>query len=155
MRILTLDVGDVRVGIAVCDALETAAFPVGTLKRVGSLKRDVAATAAIVAEQEADAVLVGLPLSLDGEVGPQAQKVQGFGRALERAVNVPLLFWDESLSSVEADELMIAQGVSRARRRAQIDQMAAVLILDSYLAHRRDTGAPRDAVASASLREKY
>ncbi|MDQ2686463.1 MAG: Holliday junction resolvase RuvX, partial [Armatimonadota bacterium] len=141
--------------IAVCDALETAAFPVGTLQRVGSLKRDVAATAAIVAEQEADAVLVGLPLSLDGEIGPQAQWVQGFGRALERAVAVPLIFWDESLSSVEADALMIAKGVSRAKRKAQIDQMAAALILDSYLAHRRDTGAPRDAVAPMPTREKH
>ena len=86
-------------------------------------------------------------LSLDGEVGPQAQKVQGFARALERAVGVPVVFWDESLSSVEADELMIAQGVSRAKRRAQIDQMAAALILESYLAHRRQTGAPRDALS--------
>lgn len=115
----------------------------------------MAATAAIVAEQEADAVLVGLPLSLDGEVGPQAQLVQGFGRGLERAVAVPLIFWDESLSSVEADELMIAQGVSRAKRKAQIDQMAAVLILDSYLAYRRDMGAPRDAVAPMPTREKH
>lgn len=115
----------------------------------------MAATAAIVAEQEADAVLVGLPLSLDGEVGPQAQRVQGFGRALGRTVNVPLVFWDESLSSVEADEMMIALGVSRARRRAQIDQRAAALILESYLAHRRDTGAPRDAVAPTPTREKH
>lgn len=146
MRILALDVGEVRVGVAVCDALETAAFPVGTLRRAGSLKRDVAATAALVAEQEADAVLVGLPLSLNGEVGPQAQRVQGFAKALGRAVPVPISFWDESLSSVEADELMIAQGVSRARRRANIDQMAAALILESYLAHRRRTGASRDTL---------
>ena len=92
-------------------------------------------------------MVVGLPLSLDGEVGPQAQRVQGFARALERFVGVPVAFWDESLSSVEADALMIAQGVSRAKRRERIDQTAAALILESYLAHRRQTGAPRDALS--------
>jgi putative Holliday junction resolvase len=147
MRFAALDIGDVRIGVAVCDVLETAAFPVGTLRRVGSLKRDVAATALLLAEQEADAVVVGLPLSLDGTAGPQAQKVQGFARALGRAIGIAVVFWDESLSSVEADELMVAHGVSRAKRRAQIDQMAAALILESYLAHRRRLGAPRDALS--------
>jgi putative Holliday junction resolvase len=133
MRFVALDVGEVRI--------------VGTLRRVGSLKRDVAAMAALIAEQEADAVVVGLPLSLDGEIGPQAQRVQGFARALKQTVPLPQVFWDESLTSVEADELMIAQGVSRARRRENIDQMAAALILENYLAHRRAKGAPRDALA--------
>ena len=117
-----------------------------TVTRVGSLKRDVAAIALLVAEQEADAVVVGLPLSLDGDVGPQAQKVQGFAQALSKIAAVPLVFWDESLSSVEAEERLIGQGVSRARRRGLIDQMAATVILESYLGHRRRTGAPRDAL---------
>ena len=116
------------------------------MTRAGSLKRDVAAVAALAAEQEADAVIVGLPLSLDGEVGPQAQKVQGFARALSKLIAIPVAFWDESLSSVEATERLIALGVSRARRRALIDQTAAALILESYLEHRRRTGAPRDAL---------
>jgi putative Holliday junction resolvase len=150
MRLLALDIGDVRIGLAVCDSLEIAAFPVGTIRRVGSLKKDVAAVAAIVAEQEADAVISGLPLSLDGEIGPQAEKVMGFARALERAIPVKVVFWDESLSSVEANEMMIAQGVSREKRRTMIDQMAAVVILESYLAHRRQSGAPRDALSRES-----
>jgi putative Holliday junction resolvase len=147
MRVAALDIGEVRIGIAVCDYLETAAFPVGVLQRAGSLKRDIATVAAAIAEQEADAVLVGLPLSLDGEVGPQARRVQGFAKALERAVDLPIVYWDESLSSVEADELMIAQGVSRRKRRARIDQAAAALILESYLDHRRQIGATRDALS--------
>ena len=117
-----------------------------TLTRAGSLKRDTAAVALVAAEQEVDAVVVGLPLSLDGEVGPQAEKVQGFARALSKLVAVPLVFWDESLSSVDAAERLIAQGVSRARRRTLIDQTAAAVILESYLDHRRRTGAPRDAL---------
>ncbi len=146
MRLLGLDVGEVRIGVAVCDTLEIAAFPVGLVRRVGSLRRDVAAVVAVAMEQEAEGIVVGLPLSLDGEVGPQAVRTQGFARALSNAVNLPLVFWDESLSSVEANELLIAQGVSRAKRRDKIDQTAAALILDSYLQHRQATNAPRDTL---------
>ena len=146
MRLLGLDVGDVRIGIAVCDSLEIAAFPVGVVRRVGSLKRDVAAVAALAVEQEAEGIVVGLPLSLDGNVGPQAQKTQGFAKALSNVLLLPLVFWDESLSSVEAEEILIAQGVSRAKRRNRIDQTAAAVILESYLAHRRAANAPRDGL---------
>lgn len=146
MRLAALDVGDKRIGVAVCDPLEIAAFPVGTLTRVGSLKRDATAVAALLAEQEADGVVVGLPLSLDGGVGPQAIKTQGFGRALAKIIALPVVYWDESLSSVEADEMMILLGMSREKRRAQIDSRAAAVILDSYLAHRRLVNAPRDVL---------
>ena len=149
MRLLGLDVGDVRIGIAVCDSLEIAAFPVGLIRRVGSLKRDVAAVAALAVEQEAEGIVVGLPLSLDGGIGPQAQKTQGFAKALSNTLAVPIVFWDESLSSVEAEEILIAQGVSRAKRRDKIDQTAAALILESYLQHRRATNAPRDMLTQA------
>ncbi len=146
MRLLGLDVGDVRIGVAVCDSLEIAAFPVGLVRRVGSLKRDVAAVAALAVEQEAEGIVMGLPLSLNGDVGPQAQKTQGFARALANILPMPVVLWDESLSSVEAEELLIAQGVSRAKRREKIDQTAAALILESYLVHRRATNAPLDAL---------
>ena len=146
MRLLGLDIGDVRIGVAVCDSLEIAAFPVGLVRRVGSLKRDVIAVAALAVEQEAEGVVVGLPLSLDGTAGPQAVKTQGFARALSNVLQVPVVLWDESLSSVEAEEILIAQGVSRAKRRERIDQTAAALILESYLAHRRETNAPRDTL---------
>ncbi len=149
MRLAALDVGDVRIGVAVCDPLEIAAFPLGTVTRVGSLKRDTATVAALLAEQEADAVIVGLPLSLDGGVGPQAQKTQGFARALAKLLPVPVVFWDESLSSVEANDQMIRLGLSRQKRRAQIDSRAAAVILESYLEHRRLTNAPRDALAAS------
>lgn len=146
MRLLGLDVGDVKIGVAVCDSLEIAAFPVGLVRRVGSLKRDVAAVAALAVEQEAEGIVIGLPLSLNGEIGPQAEKTQGFAKALTNLLPVPIVLWDESLSSVEAEELLIRRGVSRVKRRQQIDQTAAALILESYLAHRRETNAPRDAL---------
>ena len=149
MRLLGLDVGDVRIGVAVCDSLEIAAFPVGVVRRVGSLKRDVATVAAVATEQEAEGIVIGLPLSLNGDVGPQAQKTQGFARALSNVLPMPVVLWDESLSSVEAEELLIAQGMSRAKRREKIDQTAAALILESYLLHRRATNAPRDVLGSS------
>ena len=148
MRLLGLDIGKVRIGVAVCDSLEIAAFPVGLVRRVGSLKRDVAAVAALAVEQEAEGIIVGLPLSLNGEVGPQAQRTQGFAKALANALPMPIVFWDESLSSVEAEEILIAQGMSRAKRRDKIDQTAAAIILESYLAHRRMTNAPRDTLVA-------
>ena len=150
MRLLGLDVGDVKIGVAVCDTLEIAAFPVGLVRRVGSLKRDVAAIAALAVEQEAEGVVIGLPLSLDGEIGPQAEKTQGFAKALANLLPVPIVLWDESLSSVDAEEILIRRGVSRAKRRQQIDQTAAALILESYLGHRRDANAPRDALVLVS-----
>ncbi len=148
MRLLALDVGDVRIGVAVCDSLEIAAFPVGIVRRVGSLKRDIAAVGALATEQEAEGIVVGLPLSLNGDVGPQAQKTQGFARALANLLPIPIVLWDESLSSVEAEEILIAQGVSRAKRRLRIDQTAAAVILESYLAHRRLTQAPRESMTT-------
>ena len=105
MRLFALDVGTVKIGMAVCDTLEIAAFPVGLFRRLGSLKRDVAAIAAQAVEQEAEAVIVGLPLSLDGAEGPQALLTRGFARALENALPLPIVLWDESLSSVEAEEI--------------------------------------------------
>ena len=137
MRFVALDIGDVRIGVATCDSLEIAASPAGTIQRVNSLKRDVATVAAMIVEQEAEGAVAGVPLSIDGSVGPQAEKVLGFIRALRRAVDLPIVTWDESLSSVEADDLMISRGLSRQKRRVMIDQMAAVLILEGYLAHRR------------------
>ena len=112
------------------------------------MKRDIAAVSALATEQEAEGIVVGLPLSLDGGVGPQAEKTQGFAKALAKLVPIPIVLWDESLSSVEAEEILIAQGVSRAKRRLRIDQTAAALILESYLAHRRLTKAPRETITT-------
>ena len=147
MRIVAFDVGEVRIGIAVCDQSEIAGFPVGVVTRLGSLKRDIALVTSVLVEQDADAVLIGLPLSLNGDEGPQALRVRGFAKALSKEITLPIVFWDESLSSVEATERMIAQGVSRERRRKLVDQMAASIILESYLAHRSNTGSLRDGIA--------
>ena len=142
MRILALDVGDVRIGIAVSDELEMGAYPVSTYVRQGSLKRDVSAIASIAAEQEADCILVGLPLSIDGGEGNQAQRTRVYGDALAKATQTPLIYRDESLTSVEAEEQLIALDYSRAKRRSVLDQWAAKILLDTYLDSRRSSGRP-------------
>ena len=142
MRILALDVGEVRIGIAVSDELEMGAYPVSTYTRVGSLKRDVGAIATIIAEQEADCILVGLPLSIDGGEGTQALRTRVFGDALVRATQTPLIYRDESLTSVEAEEQLIALDYSRAKRRSVLDQWAAKILLDNYLDSRRSAAVP-------------
>ena len=116
-----------------------------TLTRPGTLKKDVVAVAAIVLEQEADMIVCGLPTSLDGGEGQQAKLTRGFGEALRKSLNgMPLAYWDESLTSVEADEQMLALDYSREKRRKLIDQWAAKLILESYLDHRRLVKAALD-----------
>ncbi len=116
-----------------------------TLTRPGTLKKDVVAVAAIVLEQEADMIVCGLPTSLDGGEGQQAKLTRGFGEALRKSLSgMPLAYWDESLTSVEADEQMLALDYSREKRRKLIDQWAAKLILESYMDHRRLVKAALD-----------
>lgn len=146
MKILALDVGTVRIGVAISDELEMGAYPLTTYTRVGSLKRDLTAIQGIIAEQEADLILVGLPTSLDGGEGKQAQYTRGFGDALARMVGVPLTYWDESMTSVEAEEILVDLNYSRQKRKLVLDQWAAKLLLESYLDHRRATNAHRDAI---------
>jgi putative Holliday junction resolvase len=146
MRFLALDIGDVRIGIAISDELEMAAYPLLTYVRQGSLKRDVAALSQTAAEQEVDAIVVGLPTSLDGSEGPQAKKTRGFASSLASTAKLPLILWDESMSSVDAEERMLALDFSRAKRKSVRDQWAAVIILETYLEHRKNTNVRRDSL---------
>jgi putative Holliday junction resolvase len=146
MKILALDVGDVRIGVAISDDLEMGAYPLVTYRRVGSLKRDVAAIQQIIAEQEADAILVGLPTSIDGGEGSQAKKTRVFGDALAKLSKTPIIYWDESMTSVEAEEILILLDYSRQKRKSVLDQWAAKLLLESYMEYRKVKNLRRDAL---------
>ena len=132
MRFLGLDVGEIRIGVALSDETATLASGLPTLKRVGP-RKDVKAIARIVREREVGEVVVGMPWRLDGTVGPQAEKVAAFVEALRRSLSVPVETWDERLTSVAADELLAEAGVRRKDRKEKIDRAAAVLILQGYL----------------------
>ncbi len=133
-RILGLDVGTKTIGIALSDPLGMFAQPVHTLGRQG-VKKDVRALVRLAAEREVTGLVVGLPLELDGSEERSARLARQVGDALAEATGLPLHYVDERYSSVEAERALIAAEVSRKRRKAVIDQAAAVLILQSFLDH--------------------
>jgi len=136
MRLLCLDVGERRIGVAVSDPTATIARPLRTLER-GSRRDDFSAIAALVSEYHAAAVVVGQPLSLDGSVGLQARRVARYAEALAEHLDVPVIPWDERFSTARADEILRETRREQARRRArasgEIDAVAAAVILQGYL----------------------
>jgi putative Holliday junction resolvase len=133
-RALGLDVGTKTIGIAMSDPERRLASPVRTLAR-RSVASDTRAIASLVAEQGVDAIVVGLPLELDGTEERSARLARQVGAALHESTGVPVHYVDERFTSVDAEHQLIEAGVSRDRRRRVIDQAAAVLILQSYLSH--------------------
>lgn len=136
MRFLGLDVGDKRIGVALSDEMALIASPRETLERKGT-KKDVAYLLDLATREGVSEILVGMPFSLDGTAGPQAEKVARFVEALRASAAVPVTTWDERLSTVVAERAMIEADVSRAKRRGALDRVAAALILQSYLDSRR------------------
>jgi len=132
MRVAALDVGDVRIGVAVSDELGITANGIGVVKRVGG-RRDLEALAEMLAPYRPERLVVGLPLSLDGREGPQAVKVRTFAARAAEHLGVPLDFWDERLTTVEAERVLLEGDVSRRRRRDLVDKVAATIILQGWL----------------------
>lgn len=138
MRYLAVDYGTRRIGLAVCDELEFGAYPLTTVTRSRSLPHDLAEIARLAQKEEAGGIIVGLPLNADGSHGPSAEKASQFSRALMKYTRIPITLHDEFLSTWEAQEELIAADVSRKKRKAVIDQMAAVHILESFLRKKRE-----------------
>lgn len=136
MRYLGLDVGDRVIGVAVSDETGTLATGQPTLRRVGP-RKDVRAVAELIRQHEAGEVVVGLPRRLDGGLGPQAQKVLAFMEDLRPAAKVPVVPWDERFTSVMAEQALVEADVSRRDRKALVDKVAAILILQNYLDYRK------------------
>jgi putative holliday junction resolvase len=136
-RVLGIDVGTVRVGIALSDPLGITAQPFEVIDRKKSNPHERIAT--LVREHEVDRIVVGYPLQLDGQPGLAARAVDEFIAALTTKLDpqMPIERWDERLSTAEAERSMIAGGARRARRRQSIDKVAAAIILQSYLDARR------------------
>ena len=131
-----IDLGARRIGVAVTDGLGLTAQPHATIARRGG-QRDLDAIAAVVREQDAERVILGLPLAPDGERGRAAQSAEAFAVRLRAVLQVPVDLIDESFSTVEAEEVLLAADVSRARRREVVDKLAAAVILRRWLdAHR-------------------
>lgn len=132
-----LDIGEKRVGVAVSDTTLRVATPLAVLQ--GPLSADSRALRRLVEDYEAEALVVGLPLTLAGEEGPQAERVRAEAQRLGEALAVRIVFHDERLSSAEAQKVMTASGMSERQRRGSVDMVAAGLVLQSYL----DSDGPR------------
>lgn len=137
MRIVALDVGDRTIGVAASDELGITAQPLRTIRRK-NLARDLDELGGILREREAERLVVGLPLNMDDTEGPRAVRTRRFADELSRRFGLPVVLWDERLSTWEAERTLIESGVSRERRKAVIDTAAAQVILRSYL----EAGAP-------------
>lgn len=131
MRILCLDVGDVRIGVAVSDALGMAAHGLKTIDRASCMP----ALKAVIEEyqEEIGSILVGLPKMMSGSVGIQGEKVLAFVEELKSSLQLPVIMWDERLSTVSAEKALLEAGLSREKRKGLRDKVAAVIILQSYL----------------------
>jgi len=131
-RVLGIDLGSRRIGVAVSDGLGLTAQPRLTLARRGG-RRDIEAIAAAVKEAEADRIVLGLPLTPEGKEGPAALAARAFADKLAAASQLPVELVDESFSTVEAEEVLLAADLSRRRRKQVVDKLAAAVILQRWL----------------------
>lgn len=138
MRKIALDVGDKTIGVAVSDALGITAQGVTTIERVG-IRKDAGKVIDLIKEYECDTVVVGLPKRLDGTDSPQTEKVYEFKKMLENKMrsvamgDIPIVYQDERLTTVQAEKVLIEADVSRKKRKQVIDKQAAILIMQGYL----------------------
>jgi len=132
VRLLGLDIGERRIGIAVSDELGMTAQGVNTLFR-SNLQDDISRLAQIVREWSANKIVVGLPRNMNGTYGPQTQKVKDFIEGLTAEIPVEVIYWDERLTTVAAERTLLEGNVSRKKRKNVIDKLAAVMILQGYL----------------------
>ncbi|MFQ5478032.1 MAG: Holliday junction resolvase RuvX [Candidatus Binatia bacterium] len=131
-----LDIGERRIGVAVTDPLEITAQPLGVVTRQ-SWKKDIAGIMELLKDYEVDAFVVGLPLTMKGEEGEQADRVKHFCKHLETETGLAVFFQDERLTSVQSERAMIEAGMSRRKRRNNIDKTAAALILQAWIDGKR------------------
>ncbi len=132
MRVLALDVGSKRIGVAISDPLGITAQGLPTIARSPD-GREIEEIAAIVETYRCERVVVGLPRRTDGTCGPEATEVMDFVERLKERIDVPVIAWDERFTTVMAEKALLEADMSRKKRRRVIDKVSAVLILQSYL----------------------
>ncbi len=136
MRILALDVGTRTIGVAVSDELGITANGVATIRRK-DIEYDKAELGKIIERYAPSEILVGVPYRSDGGVGKRGQEIMKFADILKAAFGLPVVYWDESFSTADAERFLISADVGRKKRKRVIDKMAAVYILAEYLESKR------------------
>ena len=131
-RVLGLDYGSHRIGVAVSDPLGITAQPLPALHREGN-RKDIAGIGRRIAGLGVDSVVVGLPLLLNGDEGPQAARARAFGDMLSAELSLPVTMWDERLTTAQSERHLIGSGVRRERRKEIRDSLSAMILLQSFL----------------------
>ncbi len=139
-RLIGLDLGTKTIGVAVSDVELRVATPLTTIRRA-KFKADAAELLRIAENEKAFAIVIGLPLNMDGSEGPRAQAARAFGRNLSPLLDVPIVYWDERLSTVAAERVMIEADLSRKKRAERIDAAAAAIILEGALGRLANIGS--------------
>lgn len=132
MKILALDIGTVRIGIATSDIMEIIASAYEVYRRK-FLKADIEHIAKIVSDLSVGEIVIGLPLKMDGSEGQSVEMAKSFGDELSKVVSVPIVYQDERLSTVTAQKILIESGMRREKRKDKVDSIAATIILQTYL----------------------
>jgi putative Holliday junction resolvase len=133
LRLLGIDVGEKRIGVAITDPTNTIAQPLSTIARGDG---DIEAICDLARENDVGEIVVGLPINMNGTRGEMAEKVSAFAEKLRESVDIPVVYVDERLSTAEAERLMISADVSRRKRKKSIDKIAAAIILETRLRSR-------------------
>jgi putative Holliday junction resolvase len=141
VRVIGLDIGSKRIGIAVSDELGFTAQPVETLMSKG-VEADLDRIVTLVDQYGADEIVVGVPYNMNGTEGPEAKKVRALMDKISARLHIPVREWDERLSTVAAERALLEADMSRAKRRKVIDKLAAMIILQGYLDRRRNEVSP-------------
>ena len=150
-RVLGLDVGEKTIGVAMSDETGSMALPGATIWRQEGHKRDMAALRQLISDSKVEAIVVGLPLMMNGSRGIQTEKIEAFVTILRNNVRIPIYLQDERLSTLEAERVLLAADRNRAQRKKVIDSMAACILLQTYLD--RNAEAARKAAALQELLE--
>ena len=136
MRIMALDVGTKRIGVAMSDELFLTAQGADTIYRI-SLDADLAKIKKVAEDNGVSEIVVGLPINMNGTYGAKAKEIELFADSLTKVVSIPVKTWDERLTTVQAENVLLEADVSRAKRKKSIDKLAAQFILQSYLDSRK------------------
>ena len=137
MKIMAVDYGDTRTGLAVCDRTEFLASPVGVIEE-RNFYFTIQKVAHAVKEYDVQMVVVGYPVNMNGTVGPRAEKCAQFAELLKTKVDVPVELWDERATTLEAQNYLSETGKKKKKRKEVIDEVAATIILESYMTYRHN-----------------
>jgi len=135
MRVMALDIGDKTIGVAISDALMLIAQPRPAYRRT-DLTSDIAAIRRLAEENEVHQIVVGQPLHMSGHESPQSEKVARFAEEIRKSLGLPVVFWDERLTSFAAEQHLQDMGLNWRQRRPHVDTVAAMIILQNYLDNR-------------------